>query len=64
FGMGFPPFRGGVMRYGETRGLGNVLHSLRALCQAPDVLARHGAAARFQPAPALVKAASAASKGA
>lgn len=63
FGMGFPPFRGGLMRYGETRGLTNVLHALRALAQAPDVLARGGAADRFKPAPALVKAAGATSKG-
>jgi 3-hydroxyacyl-CoA dehydrogenase/enoyl-CoA hydratase/3-hydroxybutyryl-CoA epimerase len=56
FGMGFPPFRGGLMRYGEARGHTNVLHALRALGQAPDVLARDGAAGRFTPAPALVAA--------
>jgi 3-hydroxyacyl-CoA dehydrogenase/enoyl-CoA hydratase/3-hydroxybutyryl-CoA epimerase len=63
FGMGFPPFRGGLMRYGETRGATSVLHALRALAAAPDVLARDGAAARFTPAPGLVRSVASASRG-
>ena len=31
FGAGFPPFRGGPIHYAKTRGVGDVLHTLRQL---------------------------------
>jgi 3-hydroxyacyl-CoA dehydrogenase / enoyl-CoA hydratase / 3-hydroxybutyryl-CoA epimerase len=44
-GTGFPPFRGGLLRYADDRGLPEVLERLEALH------ARYGA--RFEPAPLL-----------
>ena len=49
FGLGFPPFLGGPLRYVDTRGAGQVLDDMKRLRD------RHGV--RFEPAPALVEAA-------
>jgi 3-hydroxyacyl-CoA dehydrogenase/enoyl-CoA hydratase/3-hydroxybutyryl-CoA epimerase len=47
FGTGFAPFRGGLLRYGDARGLVGVLGRLELIHQADDVRERGGAAARF-----------------
>jgi 3-hydroxyacyl-CoA dehydrogenase/enoyl-CoA hydratase/3-hydroxybutyryl-CoA epimerase len=49
FGMGFPPFHGGALRYARTRGLADVAVAMRRLSQHADVLARDGARERFEP---------------
>ena len=46
-GAGFPPFRGGLLRYADSVGLGRILARLRELA------AEHGP--RFQPAPGLTQ---------
>lgn len=48
-GTGFPPFRGGLMRFADEQHPRTLLERLR------DLEARHGS--RFSPAPALVRAA-------
>lgn len=55
FGMGFPPFRGGIARYARARGLTDVAAALRSILQSPDVAARGPGAARFE-APASIVA--------
>jgi 3-hydroxyacyl-CoA dehydrogenase/enoyl-CoA hydratase/3-hydroxybutyryl-CoA epimerase len=55
FGMGFPPFRGGLLRYADRRGLRDVLDALRRIDAAPDVRSRPHAADRFRPAPLLAE---------
>jgi 3-hydroxyacyl-CoA dehydrogenase / enoyl-CoA hydratase / 3-hydroxybutyryl-CoA epimerase len=50
-GTGFPPFRGGLLRYADRLGLDTVVSRLRALA------AEHGE--RFEPAPFLVRKAEA-----
>jgi 3-hydroxyacyl-CoA dehydrogenase/enoyl-CoA hydratase/3-hydroxybutyryl-CoA epimerase len=47
FGTGFPPFRGGLMRYVRARGIDDVAAALDRLAAAPDVRARDGARERF-----------------
>jgi len=46
-GTGFPPFRGGLMHYADSRSAEEVVRTLHVLAD------RHGA--RFQPAPLLVR---------
>ena len=55
FGMGFPPFRGGLLRYADRRGAREVLDALHRIDGAPDVKAREGAVGRFHPAELLVE---------
>ena len=45
-GIGFPPFRGGLLRWADTRGARGILDGLVELTE------RHGQ--RFAPAPSLV----------
>jgi 3-hydroxyacyl-CoA dehydrogenase/enoyl-CoA hydratase/3-hydroxybutyryl-CoA epimerase len=54
FGMGFPPFRGGLARYARARGLADVAAALRSILQSPDVAARGPGAARFEAPASLV----------
>ena len=49
-GTGFAPFRGGLLRYADTRGVGEVRLRLEAIAASADVEARGGAAERFSPA--------------
>ncbi len=53
FGMGFAPFRGGLWRYAEARGLDDVRRRLEELADAADVKDRPGGRARFAPAGTL-----------
>ncbi len=49
FGTGFPPFRGGLVRYADTRGIAAVVATLETLSSEKG--------ARFEPAPLLVECA-------
>jgi 3-hydroxyacyl-CoA dehydrogenase/enoyl-CoA hydratase/3-hydroxybutyryl-CoA epimerase len=51
FGMGFPPFRGGLLAYGDSLGPREVLRRLERCRRHPDVEARGAGAERFEPAP-------------
>ncbi|MCE9594709.1 MAG: enoyl-CoA hydratase/isomerase family protein [Planctomycetes bacterium] len=53
FGMGFAPFRGGLLRWADTVGARDIVARLRRIAGAPDVLARVEGSARFQPAQLL-----------
>lgn len=57
FGMGFAPFHGGLIRYGESRGLSEIVADLNRLCKASDIVDRTGGSLRFTPAQILVDAA-------
>ena len=50
FGYGFPPYRGGPMRYADEVGLSNVLHAMRRYADADRDGRQAGA---WQPAPLL-----------
>ena len=47
FGMGFPPFRGGLLRWADTEGLANLVAKLERTAHEPDVSARPGGPERF-----------------
>ncbi len=49
FGMGFPPFLGGVMRYVDARGAKIIVEASRKLAESPDIASRDGARERFTP---------------
>ena len=53
FGMGFAPFRGGLLRYADDRGAAGLVARLEELAAMPGVAERPGGAARFEPAPLL-----------
>ena len=53
-GMGFAPFRGGLLHYADSAGLGSIVERLQALLQAPDIASRQGGPERFEP-PALLQ---------
>src|SRR5690606_13206707 len=55
FGMGFAPFRGGLLRYADTVGLPHVVERLRHISQSLPVAPRPGGPPRFEPAPLLVR---------
>lgn len=55
FGMGFAPFRGGVLSYANHLGLREVLRRLQRCARHPDVEGRGESAARFEPAPLLTR---------
>jgi 3-hydroxyacyl-CoA dehydrogenase/enoyl-CoA hydratase/3-hydroxybutyryl-CoA epimerase len=52
-GMGFPPFRGGLLRHADAVGAHAVVEALRRIAGAPDVAAREGGRERFEPADSL-----------
>ena len=54
FGMGFAPFRGGLVRYADERGAAEVVARLRELAAAPVIANRPGGPAKFAPAALLV----------
>ena len=51
FGMGFAPFRGGLMRYARSFPPANLAERLTAIAEAPDVAARPGGVEKFTPLP-------------
>jgi len=53
FGMGFPPFHGGLLRWADTLGAAEVVQRLEAIAASSDVAARPGGAAKFAPAELL-----------
>ena len=53
FGMGFPPFRGGILCYADTVGVHAVIEKLSRIAAAPDVASRTGGPERFTPADSL-----------
>ena len=53
FGMGFPPFHGGLLRWADTLGATEIVRRLEAIAAAPDVAQRQGGAAKFAPAEIL-----------
>lgn len=53
FGTGFAPFRGGVLRYADARGVGKVVDRLDALAATKEVIERGAGAARFEAADLL-----------
>lgn len=54
FGMGFAPFRGGLLSYADDRGAAAIVCRLRELGSSPGVAERPGGAARFEPAARLI----------
>ena len=56
FGTGFAPFRGGVLRYADARGLADVVDSLAKLAEDPSVTGDdRDRRSRFEPADVLVE---------
>lgn len=53
FGMGFPPFRGGLLRWADSEGLATIVSKLDRIATEPDVAARPGGPERFAVAPSL-----------
>jgi len=56
FGMGFAPFRGGLLRYADRRGVQACAEACAALAAAPGVKERTGGPARFEPAAVFAEA--------
>ncbi len=54
-GTGFAPFRGGVLRYADARGVPEIALRLRAIQEAPDIRTNADRKARFEPAPLLAE---------
>jgi len=50
FGMGFAPFRGGLLRYADTRGVAVIRDRLAQLADSPAIAERTGGRAKFTPA--------------
>jgi len=50
FGMGFAPFRGGLLHYAEAEGWASIVARLETIASAPDVMGRPGGGAKFMPA--------------
>lgn len=55
FGMGFAPFRGGLLRWADTVGIQAITGKLERHRDAPDVRARPGGVERFEPCEHLVR---------
>ena len=59
FGMGFAPFRGGLLHYADTLGVPEIVRRLERMATAADVSARPGGTLKFTPAASLVEMADA-----
>jgi len=55
FGMGFPPFHGGLLRWADTLGASEAVKRLETIAVADDVRSRPDGQERFRPAPLLVE---------
>lgn len=53
FGMGFPPFYGGLLRWADTLGAAEVVKRLEGIAASGDVANRPGGSAKFAPAEIL-----------
>ena len=53
FGMGFAPFRGGLLRWADSLGSAQVVERLNRIAAAPETLARAEGGARFRPSEGL-----------
>jgi 3-hydroxyacyl-CoA dehydrogenase/enoyl-CoA hydratase/3-hydroxybutyryl-CoA epimerase len=54
FGMGFAPFRGGVLRYADERGAREIVAALRRLLEVPEIRSRGPSRERFSPCSRLL----------
>jgi 3-hydroxyacyl-CoA dehydrogenase len=57
FGMGFAPFRGGLLAYADTRGAAKIVERLKRIAGSPGVASRKGGPERFAPAALLLEVA-------
>lgn len=55
FGMGFAPFRGGLLRWADTLGAETIVAKLAAISRAQDVATRPGGPERFAACDSLVR---------
>jgi 3-hydroxyacyl-CoA dehydrogenase/enoyl-CoA hydratase/3-hydroxybutyryl-CoA epimerase len=55
FGMGFPPFRGGLLRWADTLGAAEVVARIDAVHESQEVRERPDGEERWRPAPILVE---------
>jgi len=55
FGMGFPPFRGGILKHADTVGISRIVEKLQRLATAPELAGRIGGRERFLPAGILLE---------
>jgi 3-hydroxyacyl-CoA dehydrogenase/enoyl-CoA hydratase/3-hydroxybutyryl-CoA epimerase len=55
YGMGFPPFHGGVLAWADREGLTSVVDRMQRLARSPEVAHRPGGRERFEPCEALVE---------
>jgi 3-hydroxyacyl-CoA dehydrogenase / enoyl-CoA hydratase / 3-hydroxybutyryl-CoA epimerase len=55
FGMGFAPFRGGLLHYADSVGAATIVEKLREIAESADVAERAGGTAKFTPAASLVR---------
>jgi 3-hydroxyacyl-CoA dehydrogenase len=55
FGMGFPPFRGGLLRWADTLGAAEVVARIDAVRESQEVRERPDGEERWRPAPILVE---------
>jgi len=53
FGMGFPPFRGGLLAWADTLGSREIVARLERIAGEADIAARTGGKERFTPAASL-----------
>ncbi len=53
FGMGFAPFRGGLLRYARSEGFASIVARLEVIANSQDVCNRPGGREKFTPAPWL-----------
>ena len=57
FGMGFAPFRGGLLAYADARGPDKIVERLQRIAATPSVAKRKGGPERFAPAALLTEVA-------
>ncbi|MBK7641598.1 MAG: hypothetical protein IPJ19_00885 [Planctomycetes bacterium] len=55
FGMGFPPFRGGLCAWADTLGPKEIVARLERIAAESDIVARTGGRERFTPAASLIE---------
>jgi 3-hydroxyacyl-CoA dehydrogenase/enoyl-CoA hydratase/3-hydroxybutyryl-CoA epimerase len=53
FGIGFPPFRGGILSFADSLGVHAVVERMMRIAAAPDVASRPGGRERFEPSDSI-----------